>query len=212
MKRSFFIELVSREIHSGFASDDSDITNNLINTYIEPAIGIAAQTCYLDNYKMDGCGYVNGSFFSTFKNLTISSDGNFVWKVELPELPMGLGAMDGISRFVVKDNESPQTSYPIVLMTQGQVSIHKGMRPIPNKVLGYPEGKYMYLISTLVLSEYTGQVTMVSGGDKNDLDSELNVPPNYLPIMQEWIVEQLLKERATPKDTTNDGVDTIEYV
>ncbi len=211
MRRDYFIEMVSRQIHGGFASDDTTITTNLINTYIEPAIGIAAQKCYGDNLAMDGVGYVNNSFYITFKNLAITSDGNFLWKTTLPELPMGLGAVDGISRFVIKDDSSPQISYPVLLLSENQVSISRGMRPIPNKVIGYPEGKYLYIISTLLLNVFTGQVTMISGGDPTDLDSELNVPANYLPIMQDWIFNQLMKEKSVPVDVVNDGQDATVF-
>lgn len=209
MRRDVFIEIVSRKIHGGFPSDDTQITNNLINTWIEPAIGVAVQKCNTDNLQMDGVAFVNNGFYTTFKNLSITSDGNLTWKVELPEIPQGLGAVDGISRFVIKDNESPQTSYPVLLMSESQVSIYRGMRNIPNKVLGYPEGKFVYILSTLLLNQYTGQVTMISGGDKTDLDSELNVPANYLPIMIDWISAKLMEERLTPTDRSNDGNDSI---
>ncbi len=205
MKRNAFIELISRQIHGSFAPDDTVITNNYINTLLEPAIGVAVQKCYSDNLSIDDVGYVNNSFYITFKNLSISSDGNFVWKVTLPDLPMGLGAIDGISRFVIKDDVSPQTSYPVVLMTEAQVSIYKGMRTIPNKVLGWPEGEFLYILSTLLLNQFTGQVTMISGGDSTDLGSELNVPANYLPIMQDWIIKQLMILKSQPVDVVNDG-------
>jgi hypothetical protein len=211
LRRDFFIEAVRRQIHSGFPSDDSDITINLVNTYIEPAIGIAAKACYDGNLQVDGVGYVSNGFYTTFKNLSITSEGNFLWKTELPEIPQGLGAVDGISRFVIKDDSSPQTSYPVLLLSENQVSIQKGMRAIPNKLIGYPEGKYLYIQSTLILSVFTGQVTMISGGDKTDLDSELNVPPTYLPVMQKWILEQLMIEKMTPKDVTNDGQDGTNF-
>lgn len=211
MRRDVFIEAIRRQIYNGFPSDDATITINLVNTYIEPAIGIAAQTCYDKNIQVEGVGFVNNSFCTTFKNLTITSDGNFLWKVELPDIPVGLGAVDGISRFVIKDDSSPQVSYPVVLLSENQVSIHRGMRNIPNKILGYPEGKYVYIMSTLMLNQFTGQATMVSGGDKTDLDSELNVPSNYLPIMQDWIVKQLMLERNIPVDAQNDGLDGVNF-
>jgi hypothetical protein len=203
--------MVSRQIHGGFASDDTTITTNLINTYIEPAIGIAAQKCYGDNLAMDGVGFVNNSFYITFKSLPITPDGQFLWKTTLPEIPMGLGAVDGVSRFVIKDDSSPQVSYPVLLLSENQVSIQRGMRPIPNKVIGYPEGNLLYIISTLLLNQFTGQVTMISGGDKTDLDSELNVPANYLPIMQDWIFSQLMKEKSVPVDVVNDGQDATVF-
>jgi len=205
MRRDVFIELVRRQIHNGFPSDDSEITINLVNTYIEAAIGVAAKACYDGNLQVDGIGYVNNGFYTTYTGLAITSSGNFLWRTELPELPQGLGAVEGISRFVIKDNSSPQLSYPIVLLSENQVGIQRGMRDIPNKVIGYQEGKYLYILSTMQLSVFTGQVTMISGGDKTDLDSELNVPPTYLPIMQDWIYNQLVKEKIQPRDVVNDG-------
>jgi hypothetical protein len=212
MRRDVFIEMIRRQIYGGFPSDDASITTNLVNTYIEPAIGVAAKACYDGNIQVDGVGYVNNGFYCTFKDLSITSDGNFLWKVALPDYPQGLGAVDGISRFVIKDDVSPQTSYPVVLMSENQVSIYKGMRTMPNKVLGYPEGKNLYILSTMILSQFTGQVTMISGGDKTDLDSELNVPPTYLPIMQDWIIKQLMIEKMTPKDINNDGQDAVNPI
>lgn len=209
MRRDVFIEMVLRQIENGFGSDDRNITPNLVNTYIESAVGVAAQTCYDKNITLDGIAYVNNSFYITYKSLTITSEGNFLWKVALPEIPQGLGSVDGISRFVIKDNSTPQTSYPVLLLSQNQVSIQKGMRNVPNKVIGYPEGKYLYIQSTLSLNVFTGQVTMISGGDKTDLTSELNVPPNYIPIMQDWIFNELVKERTQPQELTNDGAEII---
>jgi hypothetical protein len=48
---------------------------------------------------------------------------------------------------------------------------------------------------------------MVSGGDSTDLNSELNVSPDYFPVMVQYIREQLMFERSIPQDTDNDGQD-----
>ncbi len=212
MRRDVFIELVSRQVHAGFASDDTETTNNLINTFVEPAIGIAAQANYKNNIAIDGISYVNNSFYTIYKSLAITADEQFLWKIELPDMPVGIGNMEGISTVNIKDNSSPQVSYPVILMSQNQRSFHRGMRSIPNKLLGYPQGKNVFIESTLILNGYTAQVTMVSGGDKTDLDSELNVPPDFLPIMIDWITKQLLTQRMTPEDVANDGSDAVNIV
>ena len=51
---------------------------------------------------------------------------------------------------------------------------------------------------------------MISGGDSTDLDSTLNVPSDYLPVMNEYIKNQLVFERQMPLDVQNDGVDAIK--
>lgn len=84
------------------------------------------------------------------------------------------------------------------------------MRAIPNKLLGYYQGNIAYIKSTLMLSDYTATVSMVSGGLSNDLDGTLNVPGDYIPMMQEYIVKQLILERMQPVDKNNDGADFVK--
>ncbi len=83
------------------------------------------------------------------------------------------------------------------------------MQPIPNKLLAYSQGKFIYVLSTIQLQQYTANVTMVSGGLSTDLNSELNVPADYHPIMVEYLKKQLMFERQVPVDVTNDGLDAI---
>ena len=73
--------------------------------------------------------------------------------------------------------------------------------------MAYSEGEFVYVISDIPLNQYTAQVTMVSGGDSTDLDSTLNVPPDYFPVMMQYLQQQLLLEKNQPKDVTNDGLD-----
>ena len=69
------------------------------------------------------------------------------------------------------------------------------------------EGKFVYVMSTILLSAYTANVTMISGGVSSDMDSELNIPPDYQPLVIEYIKKQLLFEASQPVDVTNDGLD-----
>ncbi len=210
MVRGNFIERIRRLIYGGLPNDDATITEGLVNSYIEDAVAMAAKTCYKDSLQLDGIAYVNNSFYTKFKNLSVVPDEQFLWKITLPSIPVGIGANEGISTLVFKDSASNQLSYSVVWMTENQVSFQKGMRTIPNKLLAYPEGTFVYVMSTIMLSQYTAQVTMISGGDPTDMDSVLNVPPDYLPIMQQYIIQQLMIEHNQPVDDTNDGLDAIK--
>lgn len=207
ISRRAYIERFRRLIYNGQPSDDASISINLVNYYLGDALATAAKTNYKENLAIDGIRYVNNSFYTVFKGLAIVSDDQFMWKVTLPEIPVGLGSMDSISTVVVKDNTSAQLSFPVVLLSQNEKGISRSLRTIPNKLLGFPQGKYIYLQSTLILSDYTVNVTMVSGGDSTDLDSDLNVPPDYLPIMDDFLTKKLLLEKAQPLDAQNDGQD-----
>jgi hypothetical protein len=210
MRRITYIEQVRRLVYGGQPDSDAEITIGLVNVWLDQAIAMAAKANYKDNATLDGVAYVNNSFYTTFKSLAIAADEQFVWKVTLPQIPFGIGATEGISRIIIKDNSSPQLSYPVILLSQNQKSFSRGMRIIPNKLIGYPEGEFVYIESALILNGYTAQVTMISGGDSTDLQSTLNVPADYLPVMTEYLKNQFLFERSVPKDVTADGQDFIK--
>ena len=212
MTRRTYIELIRRQIYNSFPADDATITVGLVNKWLDLGIAAAAQKYYTDNQKIEGISYINNSFYTTFKNLSISNDGNGIWKVTLPQIPLGLGANDSISSFTLKDSAG-LISYPVVWLTANQQSIHRGMRKIPNKVLAYINGKNVYILSDYFLDGLTASVIMVSGGDNSDLDSEINVPDDYLIAVTEYVKAQLQFERMQPVDTSpGDGQDFVKTV
>jgi len=207
--RRQFIEQVRRQIYGSQPSNDAEITVQLVNQWLNQAIGYAAKQNYTDSLKLDGIAYVNNSFYTTYKSLAVTNNEQFLWRITLPEVPVGIGYNQGAETLIFKDSDSNQLSYPVIWLSQNQRSFQRGMREIPNKILAYLEGTYVYVMSTLMLSDYTAQVTMVSGGDSTDLDSVLNVPPDYFIVMTEYLKTQLMFQRQVPVDSTNDGADTI---
>lgn len=208
MTRYQIIEQVQRQIYGGYASDDATITFELINQYLDSGIALAAKKNYTDNYQLEGVGFINNSFYSTFKGLAITKDEQFLWRFTLPQLPIGIGSVDGISRVVFKDDQN-NVSFPAVLLSESQVGIQRSMRAIPNKILCYPEGIYCYVISTIIMSEYTASATLISGGDGTDLDSMINIPGDYINVIVEYIKAQLSFERQQPVDSANDGASQV---
>lgn len=208
MNRRTFIERTLRQIYNGQPSDDATITVGLVNTWLNDAIALASKANYKDNLALDGIGYVNNSFYSTFKGITVSSDEVFLYKITLPSIPIGIGYNEGISTLKFKSSKG-EISNPVIWMSENQAGYYQTMRPIPNKILAYPQGEFVYVISDILLTQYTATVTMVSGGVSTDLDSTLNVPSDYFPIMSDYIKSQLMFERQVPVDVANDGLDTL---
>lgn len=204
MTRQQLIEQIIRNVEGGYQSDDSNITPGLVNLYINQGIAAAVKANYADSLKIDGVGYVNGSFYTTFKGLDVVADENFLWKIELPETPLGIGRNEGIANLVFKSsqNEISRNAIPISLSQKGY---YDNMRPIPNKVLYYYEGDKIYAKSVVLLSEYKASVTMISGGAENDVNSPLNVPMDMIPMVMEYCIKMLSVERKQPKDLANDG-------
>lgn len=203
--RGQFIETVLMQIYGGKPTDDSEITYNLCNLYLQEGIGLAAQAAYKSSMQLDGVGYVNNGFYTTFSGLAITQDStdNLCWVFTLPEIPVGISNNMGIAEVRFKANN--QTSLPAIPLSINQWGYFDSMPPIANKLLYLPEGKVVRTKSTIILSNYTATVKMISGGDVSNLNSELNVPPDYLPVMREHMYNQLIKERTMPQDVVNDG-------
>jgi hypothetical protein len=170
MTRAVFIERVLRQIYGGQPSDDATITINLVNNWLNDATAVAAKKNYTDSLQLDGVAYMNNSFYTTFKGLTLLQDEDFLWKITLPELPLGIGVNDGVSRVLLKTPFTNEISYTVVLLTENQRSFARGMRTVQNKLLGYQESKYIYIETPFTaVYNYTASVTMVSGGDSTNL-------------------------------------------
>lgn len=206
MQRNTYIELLRREVYGGYVADDAEITVGFVNTLLNAAVGIAAKQNYKDAIQLDGVSYINNSFYTTFKNILVTKDENFVYKLSLPELPIGIGRNEGVSSLQFKDsiNNISRNCVPISI---AQKNYYIGLRSIPNKILYYTESKFIYALSTINLTQYTANIGMISGGDSTDLGSELNVPADYYPIMDAYLMPILMKEKMTPKEILNDGVD-----
>jgi len=206
MTRQHLIERILRQVYGDQPRDDSSITYNLVNEWMNTGIGIAAKQNYKESIQLDGIGYVNNSFYTTFKGLEVEADENFTWKITLPQLPFGIGRNEGISTLQFKDANG-KVSLPCIPLSENQKGYYQRMRPIPNVILFYPEGTFLYALSTIILSNYTATVGMISGGNSNDLTSVLNVPDDFISIITDYCVKMLMLERAQQQDISNDGSD-----
>jgi len=206
MTRKTFIERILRQIYNGQPSDDSSITFNQVNQWLNDAIGVAAKKNYTDSIQMDGVAYVNNSFYTSYSSLTITQVDNTTFKFTLPQIPVALGKNEGIATLQFSNSKTP-TSFGAVPLSMNQVGYQDTLRPIQNKVVYWPQGQEVYMSTGIPLTAYKANVRMVSGGDSSDLNSTLIIPDDYVPIMVEYIKAKLAFERSSPIDTSNDGVD-----
>jgi len=204
--RYTYIERILRQIYGGQPSQDSEITINLVNEWLNDAVAIAAKQNYKENVQIEGIGYLNNSFYTTFKGLAITQDENFLYKATLPDIPLGIGRNEGVSNVRFK-NSLNNVSYDGIPLSIAQKGYTRGQRIIPNKIEYYTEGGYLFAITAIIMTPYTAMVTMASAGDASDLDSIINVPSDYFNTIVAYIQQQLMLEKAQPQDTANDGRD-----
>jgi hypothetical protein len=209
MTRYALIERILRQIYNGQPSDDSSITYNLVNQWLNDAIGLVVKKNYTDNIQMDGVAYVNNSFYTTFTNIDINAESvdTVTYSIDLPIIPYALGRNEGVAMLqFVGDKKTSQTAIPL---SMNQVAYIEQLRPIQNKILYWIEGKNIYVKSSIPLTQYKATLRLISGGDSTDLNSTLIVPDDYMPMVIEYIKGQLAFERSRPIDQSNDGVDNL---
>lgn len=208
MVRSAIIEQISRLVHNGFPSDDTDITDALINTYVNQGIALAVKNNYKEAIQLDGIGYVNNSFYTTYKGIAVTADEQNLWTLTLPLVPIAVGRNEGVSRLLFKNTDN-RISFDAIPLSSNQLGFSRSMRPIPNKVLYYVEGGEAKVITSLNMSDYTASVTLISGGDSTNLSSQLNIPDDALPMIIDYCMKLLVAERNMKTDLANDGTSTV---
>ncbi len=208
MTRREFIERTLIQIYGGIKTDDAEITDSLVNYWLSDAIGFAAKTCWKESIQIDGIAYLNNSFYTTFSGIAISTDNtdNLCYQFELPQIPFGLGKNEGLAKIQFKDSNG-FVSQNAIPLSMNQIGYADRQRPIPGKIIYWYEGNIVRMKTPLIMTEYTVIVRMASGGNSSDLDSELNVPADYFPVIVDYIQKQLMFERSIPQDTDSNGQD-----
>ncbi len=208
MTRKQLIYRILIQVYGGIPTDDRDISDTLVNKWINDGIAVAAKQCYKEAIQIEGTGYINNSFYATFSGISITTDDtdNLCYKLTLPQIPIGVGRNEGVSALRFKDSNGfvSLTAIPLSIAQQAYAD---SMPPIPNKVMYWPEGDTLRMKSPLQLYNYTGVVKMVSSGDSLDLNSLLIIPDDYVPIVIEYVTKNLMTQRSVPQDTANDGLD-----
>lgn len=201
-------ERILRAVYGEMPSDDSNATINLVNAWLNDALGAAAKQNYKENGIVDGISYVNNSFYCSFRDISISTYEQFVFQIQLPQIPIALGYNEGVGTLQFVDSNG-NVSDAAIPLSENQVGMVQNVRPIPNKTLYYPEGEFLYAISDIDLTGYTAKIRMVSGGNSNDLNSTLILPDDYMGFCVDYCIKMLKQERFTPKDLVNDGQESI---
>lgn len=199
-------ERIQRVIYNGLPTDDATITIPVINLWINDGLAAAAKKNYAESLQIEGVAYINNSFYTTYKGLTITPDESQIWKFTLPQIPLGLGRNEGIS--TVQFKADGKVSFTAMPLSQNQVGYADTLRAVPNKIFYWNEGQTVYVKSAIQMNNYTATVRMVSGGNSSDLDSVLNIPDDYVADVIGYVVKFLMTERSQPLDTTNDGMDS----
>lgn len=207
MTRRVLIEQIRRMLYGGIPTDDANITEKEINLYINEAMAYMAKINYTDAIKLDGVESIADSFYLTFKNLAATRDTDTgYYSIDLPQVPLGLARGYGIATVTFPTNTGSAKS-PIPISVR-ELDYMDNLKQPPSKIFYWAEGKKIWFKSYINLVGKNAIVRMVSTETTN-LDDELNVPQEYITDIINLVMGQLRPRKATPQDSTNDGLDKI---
>lgn len=207
MTRRVLIEQIRRMLYGGVPTDDANISEKEINLYINEALAYMAKINYTDSIKLDGVESIADSFYLTFKNLAIVKDNDTgYYSLDLPQVPLGLARGYGISTVTFPTSTGLAKS-PIPISVR-ELDYMDSLKQPPSKIFYWPEGKKLWFKSYTNLVGKFAIVRMVST-ETADLDSELNVPQEYITDIINLVMNQLRPRKGAPQDSTNDGLDKI---
>jgi hypothetical protein len=207
MTRKVLIEQIRRMLYGGVPTDDANITEKEINLYINEALAYMAKVNYTDSIKLDGVETVSDVFYLTFKNLAITKDNDTgYYSLELPQVPLGLARGYGIASVRIPSMSS--LAKALVPISVRELEYMDNLKCPPNKIFYWPEGKKLWFNSYTTITGKTAIVRMVST-ENSDMDAELNVPQEYVTDIINLVMGQLRPRKATPQDSTNDGLDKL---
>jgi len=207
MTRRVLIEQIRRMLYGGVPTDDANISEKEINLYINEALAYMAKINYTDSIKLDGIESIADSFYLTFKNLAIVKDNDTgYYSLDLPQVPLGLARGYGIATVTFPTSTGLAKS-PIPISVR-ELDYMDNLKQPPSKIFYWPEGKKLWFKSYTNLVGKFAIVRMVST-ETADLDSELNVPQEYITDIINLVMNQLRPRKGAPQDSTNDGLDKI---
>lgn len=207
MTRKVLIEQIRRMMYGSIPTDDANVTEKEINLYINEGIAYMAKINYTDAIKLDGIETVADSFYATFKNLAITRDSDTgYYALDLPQVPLGLSRGYGISTVTFPTSTGLAKS-PIPISPR-ELDYIDNLKQPPSKIFYWAEGKKLWFKSYTNLVGKFAIVRMVST-ETADLDAEINVPQEYITDIINLVMNQLRTRKASPQDSTNDGLDKV---
>ena len=205
MTRKVLIEQIRRLYYGGIPSDDSNLTENEVNIYINQAIAYFAKQNYTESINLDGIENVNDAFYATFKGLTITKDNDTgYYSATLPHPPVGLSRGYGIST-VTFPVSTGLSKAPIPISPRELDYVDKITTP-PSKIFYWAEGNKMRFKSYTNLNGKTASVRMIANA-QTTLTDEMNLPDDLYPFVMDYILKVLNSRKATQPDIMNDNID-----
>lgn len=200
--RGLLAERIIRMVYGGTPPNEAAIDEREIGLHINSAIAFLAKVNYTDNYKFEGCSYVNDQFVSRYTAAVITDAEVALKYCLLPSIPIGLPKNRGIVEILKPLNKSVA---PIIILQGNKKSIYKNLTAIPNRIVGWEENGRIYFDGAV--DDLVSVIIRMVAFGSNDMNEVLNIPKDIEEQIIEIVYKKVVAERNVPQDRVMDGSD-----
>lgn len=198
-------ELIQRRFAGGTPSQDFEPTLDEINKWLDYGVASAAMKNYADGVNIDGIEFVGDAFYTTVKNLVLTTDdGTPYYKTTLPSQPVSLPRGYDIASVQVMNGNKVSKSG--IRVSPQQLDYYKSL-PKPDGFFYWTEQQTLFVDSDLVMTGKKLLVRMASSAVDRSLDAALTIPDDQMAFLLDFMFRYF--GNKVPQDYSNDGKNIV---
>lgn len=205
--RQQLIDRILRFYYDGIPDEDSQITNNEVDLYINDAIATVMNKQAMDDYNITGIMSVPDGYVTTYTIPTPSlNNSTGFYQSTLPHPPMGSIGESSISGVFFGGNRGQ--SKPILYIRPSEVDYFAFMPKPPQAAFYWIEGSSIYFWCRTDITHITDYIYVRMATNVQSSNSTvLNIPPDAVELVFNDVIQKLLPRKNIRQDNIIDGIE-----
>lgn len=199
----YISEQILTTYYKGIRNDDSQYSLRHIASMVAQEVAVMARKNAFENSSNGDVTYINDTFITTYKNLSVLTDNVSNEKYcDLPATPVALPG----NQEIVAVSLNTRTNKQFIPIKNKDRFMQAFLRPIKGIVYFYAENGRLYFDNPENF-QFTKITLKMAGAlpSGNILDAPLNIPKNYESEIIDKVLNRLLTMSRLGQDLTNDG-------
>lgn len=203
--RQQLIDRILRFYFDGIPNDQSDITINEVDLYVNDAIATIINKQAIDEYNITGIISVPEGYITTYKLSSLLYDEvTGLYYSVLPHPPLGLSGNSGVAGVYFGSNG--KQSKPVLHVKPHEVDYFSSMPMPPNAAYYWIENSTIYIYCNTDLTSNTDSLFIRMATNIQSSNSAiLNVPPEAVELIFQAVINKLLPRKNIRPTNLIDG-------
>jgi hypothetical protein len=203
--RQQLIDRILRFYYDGYPDDQSEISNNEVDLYINDAIATVMNKQAMDEYNITGIMSVPEGYITTYTIPTPSlSDTTGFYNSTLPHPPMGLPGESGVVGVYFGGGWGQ--SKPILHVKPQEVDYFSFMPMPPQATFYWIENSNIYFWCRTDLTHISDTIYIrMATNVQSSNSATLNIPPDAVELVFQDVIQKLLMRKNIKSDNLVDG-------